>query len=580
MITNHEIANILSEISKYLAVQDVPFKPRAFERAAESLESLEQEADEIYKTQGLEGIKQIPGIGEHIGLKIEKILKTGHSFYLEKLKKEIPIKINEIYAVEGVGPKTIAELYKKLGIKNLADLERAAQNKKIRSLANFGQKTEEKILKGIEFLKKTRGRVLLGSILPIAESIEKRLQKIPGVKHATIAGSIRRRQETIGDIDILVTTSHAEQVINTFIKFPEVQHIYAQGSTKALVRLKIGLDADLRVVPENSYGAALQYFTGDKLHNIEIRKIAIKKDYKLSEYGLFKGKKNLAAHTEESIYETLGMEFIPPEIRTASGEIEAAQKRTLPELIPYNSLKGDLQVQTNFTDGTASIEAMAEAAMEAGLEYIAITDHTQALTITHGLDEKGLLKQGRVIDALNKKFESTQRRFHIFKSAEVNILKDGKLDIADSALKQLDLVGVSVHSNFKISSDEMTKRIIQALKNPYVNILFHPTGRLINKREPYAVDILKIIKAAKQYGVAMEINAFPERLDLKDTHIRLALKEGVKFVINSDAHSIHHFGVLNLGVAQARRGWSTLRDVLNTQTAQKCLSSLKSLKKV
>jgi len=574
-MTNVQIAKILEEISEYLDVSDDGFRSRAYARAAGAITSLDREAADIYREEGRKGLESIPSIGSGIAEKIEELVTTGSLRYLDELKQRLPINVHELTAIEGIGPKTIKTLYKQLHIKTLDDLEKAAKSGKLGTLPHFGKKTEEKILKSIDFLKQSKGRFLLGDILPSASVIEKRLKKIPGVRHVAIAGSLRRRQETIGDIDIVASSKEPQKIIDAFTTFPEVIHIYGSGPTKANVRLSLGIDADLRVVHDDQYGAALLYFTGDKQHNIELRKIAIEKGWKLSEYGLFKGNKILAGTTEEDVYHKLGLEWIPPEIRTVSGEIEAGMKNRIPHLIPYGSIKGDLQVQTSWTDGTASIEAMADAAIAHGLSYIAITDHTKSLTVTGGLDEKGLVKQAKEIDVLNKKF--LKKKFRILKSAEVNILKDGRLDIADATLKKLDLVGASVHSHFGMSEEEMTARIITALKHPLVNILFHPTGRLIKKREPYKVDILKVIKAAKLYGVALEVNAYPDRLDLKDTHIRLALQHGVKLVVDTDAHAPEHFTFLDLGVAQVRRGWGGKADVLNTTSVSDLLKKIKKL---
>lgn len=577
VLHNQRIAKLLSEMGEYLEVAGVPYKPQAYSRAARVIAGLTDEVTDIYARDGKRGLDALPGIGRGIAEKIEEYINTGRIIELERMKKKFPVNVSELSAVEGIGPKKIATLYKTLKIKNLADLERAIRHHKIAGLAHFGKKSEDQMRTGIAFLKKSRGRMLLETVLPLAEEIEERLKKMPGVKQATIAGSIRRRQETVGDIDIVVTAAHPKAVMGAFVSMPEVEHVYSKGSTKTMVRLDIGIDADLRVVPDDVYGAALQYFTGDKQHNIEVRKIAIKKGYKLSEYGLFKGAKLIAAKTEEEIYEKLGLAYIPPELRTATGEIAAAQKGELPNLIPYNSIRGDLQVQTNWTDGNAPLEEMAHAAYDAGLEYIAITDHTQSLAMTGGLDEKKLARQAREIDRLNKTF--AEKKFRILKSAEVNILKDGSLDIPDAALRKLDLVCVAVHSHFALSEKEQTERIVRALKHPLVNILFHPTGRRIGRREPYALDMERVLRAAAAYGVAMEASASPDRLDLKDTHIRRAIELGVKLVVDSDAHAPAHFKNLNLAVAQVRRGWGKRGDVLNTLSAEKCITALKRLKK-
>ncbi len=576
--TNAEIAKVLADMSILYEMAGVDFKPRAYERAAESIRTLDEELRDLWKREGKKGLDKVPWVGPGIAAHIEEILKTGHFKEYEQMKKKFPIELEELIAIEGVGPMAVKELWQKLKIKNLKQLEAAAKAGKVRKLPRFGVKSEEKILKGIEFLKKSRGRFNLGEMFPIVKNMEERIRRIPGIGRITTCGSFRRMQETIGDIDILVTAKQPEKVIDAFLKFPEIGDVYGKGPTKVNVRLKNGIDADIRVLPENAYGSAIQYFTGDRSHNIQLRTLAIKKGYKLSEYGLFKGKKLVAGKTEEEIYKKLGMDTPPPEIRTASGEIEAARAHKLPKLIPYGSVRGDLQVQTSWTDGAASIEEMAKAAIKAGLEYIAITDHTKSLAMTGGLDEKGLERQGREIDKINKGFRVKGLGFRILKGAEVNILKDGTLDIKDEALKKLDVVGVSVHSHFNMSENEMTARIIRALKNPYVNILFHPTGRIIGKREPYKLDILKVLRAAKEFGAAMEVNASPDRLDLRDAHIKDAIRLGVKLVVDSDAHAPAHFEWLNFGVAQVRRGWGEAKDVLNTKSLEQFLMSLRGLK--
>ncbi|MBI4135867.1 DNA polymerase/3'-5' exonuclease PolX [Candidatus Uhrbacteria bacterium] len=584
-VSNADIAQKLYEMAMLYEMEDVAFKPRAYEKVAANIAALDREVAGIYKEGGVEALRrEIPNVGEGIAHHLEEILKTGTFGELEKYKKKIPVRLDEFIGIQGLGPKHIKTLYLKLKVRTLKDLERVACAGKIAKLSGFGKKSEENILRSIAFSKKYVGRFLLGAVDALVRVIEERLRRVPGVGHVTTAGSYRRRQETIGDIDILVTAKNAKRVMETFVSMPEVSRVLAHGPTKAMVRLKSGIQADVRVVPEKSYGAALQYFTGDKTHNVELRKIAIKKGLKLNEYGVFRkletgNWKMIAGGTEEEVYKALGLRWMEPELRTASGEIEAARTNKLPKLIPYGSLRGDLQMQSNWTDGNNSIAEMARSAAEAGLEYIAITDHTKGLAMTDGLDEKRLLQQGKEIDRVNEELRIKNVECRVLKSTECNILKDGKLDLADSALKTLDLVGVAVHSHFNLSEREQTERIIRAMKNPLVNILFHPTGRKIGKREPYAVDISKIIRAAKQYGVALEINAAPERLDLKDLHIREAVEAGTKLVIDSDAHATAHFKWLDFGVAQARRGWATSRDVLNTLPCEEFLKTLKGLKK-
>jgi len=582
MIGNREISKILYEIGEYLEIKGVAFKPHAYEKAGYSIENLERLVSEIYKKGlsagrrgGLKAVEDIPGVGVSIAEKIEELLKTGRLKYYEKLKKSFPVKIGELSAIEGIGPKMIFKLYKKLNIRSISDLERAAKTNKIAKITGFGKKTEEKILKGIEFLRKSGGRFLLGVVLPQARSIENRLKELKHVDRVAIAGSLRRMQETIGDLDFLVTSKKPKEVMKFFVSMPEVAHVYSQGQTKAMVRLKNGMDADLRVVPDISFGAALQYFTGDKRHNITLRAIAEKKGLKLNEYGLWRGKKLIAGKTEEEIYKSLGMAILPPEIRNDSGEIQAALKNKLPKLINYGDLKGDLQVTTSWTDGENSIEAMAEAAQRSGLEYIVITDHTKSLAMTGGADEKKLLKQMKEIDRLNSKFQALNSKFRILKGAEVNILKNGSLDIEDVVLAKLDVVGIAIHSHFNLSRAEQTKRIIKAMENKHADILFHPTGRLIQKREPYDVDMDEIIKTAKETGTVLEIDADPYRLDLKDEYIRKAVAAGVKLSIDTDAHSKNSFHYLEFGIAQARRGWAKSSDIINTRPWRDMLKLLK-----
>ncbi|MFH0712421.1 MAG: DNA polymerase/3'-5' exonuclease PolX [Candidatus Jorgensenbacteria bacterium] len=575
MISNIEVAKVLREIGEYLEMQGVAFKPRAYEKAADGVVGLEKQVSEIYEDGGLKALGEIPGVGLSIAEKIEELLKTGRLRYYNELKKKTPVDLSALTEIEGLGPKNIKKLYEKLKIKNLRDLEKAAQSGKIRRLEGFGEKSEERILKGIEFLKKSGGRAVLGFVLPVVRSIEERLRMLKEVEKVTVCGSIRRMQETIGDIDILVTSRKPRAVMDYFAAMPEVTHVYGKGETKTMVRLKIGLDADLRVVKPSSYGAAIQYFTGSKEHNIALREIAIKKGYKLNEYGLFRGKKIVAGRTEEEIYKTLGLVWMPPELRTDSGEIEAAGKNKLPELVKYDSLRGDLQVQTSWTDGKNSIEEMARAAQTLGLEYIAITDHTKRLAMAKGLDEKRIIKQWAEIDKVNKKLKVQGLKLKVLKGTECDILKNGSLDLPDKILSRLDVVGVAVHSHFNLSRKEQTERIVRAISNKHVHILFHSTGRILNRRKPYEVDMDEIIKVALKTGTVLEIDAYPDRLDLKDEHIRKCVSSGVKMSIDSDAHSTTHFQYLELGVAQARRGWAEENDIINAWPLEKMKKFLK-----
>ncbi len=489
---NEELTRILHEIALYLEMKEVDFKPRAYEKASESIEALDEDVDDIYKKGGLKALEDISAIGKGISERIEEYLKTGHIQDYEKLKKQIPVDIRTLSAITGIGPKLIKLFYQKLKIKNINDLEKAAKTGKLAQLPRSGEKLQKKILKGIEFYRRSHSRFLLGVALPLAQEIELRLNKAKGVEKAVAAGSLRRRQETIGDLDFLVACpkrlvpseieGSRRVVMDFFVSMPEVINVFAKGPTKTMVQLKSGIGADLRVVEEKSFGSALQYFTGSKDHNIKLRKIAIKKGWKLNEYGLFKGRKQIAGEDEKEIYTKLGLDWIPPELRTNSGEIEAAQKHKLPKLVELKDLKGDLQVHTNWSDGLSSIVEMAKAAYYFGYQYIAITDHTKALAMTGGSDEKGLLKQMTEIEKINSTLFK-KGEFRILQGAEVNIKKDGSLDIKDGVLKKLDIVGAAIHSHFNLSKEEETRRLIRAMENPHVDIIFHPTGRLLQERE-------------------------------------------------------------------------------------------------
>jgi len=573
-ISNKKIADIFYEIAEYLEMEDVAFKPRAYERAAQVIETMSEEAYDLYKKDGAKAIDAIPGVGKGMTEKIVELFKTGRLKYLQSLKKKFPVKIREITAIEGVGPKMVKTLYKKLKIKNLRDLERAARAKKIAKLPGFAQKTQQNILEGIEFLKKAKGRVPLGHYIELAYAIRDKLKKTPGISHVEVAGSVRRRRATIKDFDLIACSTQPKKLLQKFTSLSEVARVLERGKNRAFVRLKEKIDADLLVLPKDKYGSALLHFTGSRFHNIKLRTMAKERGWTLNEYGIFKGKKLLASKTEEEMYKTLGMDWIPPEIREDRGEIEAALKHKLPKLIPYGSVQGDLQIQTNWTDGANSIEEMVRAAKKLGHKYIAITDHTRTLAMTGGLDEKGLARQAKEIDKINKK----NKDFRIIKSAEINILKDGKLDINENGLKKLEIISVAVHSGFSQNERVMTNRIIKAMQNPYVNILFHPTGRILGRRPEYAINIDEIIKAAKKFNVALELDCYPDRMDLKDTNVRKAVAAGVKIVIDTDAHHIDHLKYISLGEAQARRGWAKKSDVINTLPVNKVLAFFKKVR--
>ena len=542
---NQELSKILSEIAVYLEMEGESFKSRAYEKVAEAISAPSEEVSAIYSRGGLKLLENIPGVGLAIAEKIEELLKTGQSKYHNELHEKFPVNLSELLSVEGLGPKRIKVLYEALKIRNLADLETALNNESISNLKGFGHTSCESLSKSLEFIKKSAGRFSLGEALPQARALIDHFQKIPGVMKAEIVGSLRRFQETVGGIDILVVSNNPKIILDYSSKLPVSVH----------------------VVSEASYGAALNYFTGSKNHNIALQKTVAEKGLKLNENSLYK--------SEEEIYKILGMQYIPPELREMTGEIEAAQKNKLPQPIELKDLKGDLQTQTNWTDGANSILEMAEAAMKAGLEYIVITDHTKRLAMTHGLNEVRILAQIKEINNLNAQFKAQNIKFRILSGSECDILKDGTLDLPDEVLEKLDVVGVSVHSLFHLSREEQTRRVVKAMQNKHADILFHPTGRLINKRPAYEIDIDEIIKVAAATGIVLEIDAFPDRLDLRDKHIRKCVTAGVKMSIDSDAHSVNHFSVLEYGVAQARRGWAEKKDIVNARPVETMLEMLK-----
>jgi DNA polymerase (family 10) len=594
---NSEAAKILREIAFILQTKEedknernLVFKIRSYNRAADEIENLSSDIEDIYEKDKLKGLLKIPSIGKAIATKLEEFITTSKIPYHEELKVELPVDISQFVGLEGVGPKTIKTLYDNLGVKTLSDLEEAASNGKIRNIPGFSLKKEEIILKKIQFFKKGGGRKLLGEVYPIVKTIEERLSSFDGVNQAIAVGSFRRMKETVGDIDYVasvISDKEGANLIDYFVNMPEVKEVTGKGSAKAFVKLNNGIDADLLVVLKESFGAALQYFTGSKEHGVAMRKIAISKGLRLNEWGVFDMQKNrVAGESEEEVYNTLGLQWIPPEMRENRGEIELAKrenkkkvKANLPKLVAYDDLRGDLQVHSNNTDGTMTIEEMAIYARDNfGMRYIAITDHTKSLRLTNGLDEKQLLDQANTISQINDKIKNDNqknREFIILSSAEVNILKDGSLDISNNVLDKLDIVGAAIHSNFALPIEEQTNRLISAARNPSVDIIFHPTGRIINKREGYPVDMNRFINVAKDAGTVLEIDSQYDRLDLKDEFIRMTIENNVKLVIDSDAHHPVHYAYLRFGIGQARRGWATKSDILNTLSAKELLDNLK-----
>ncbi len=560
-IHNSDIADIFNKVADLLEIQGAnPFRVRAYRDAARTIGGLSKSvADMISQEKDLSGL---PGIGQDLAGKIKTIIKEGSLPLLEDLKKKIPAELSDLMSIESLGPKRIHALYTNLNITSFKELQKAAEEGKVRSLSGFGEKTEQKILEEIKRLKgEAMGRALLVEAEQIVSPYIEYLKKDKSLKDIAVAGSFRRRRETVGDLDILSTSKENSSLMDIFVNYEDVKKILSKGDTRSSVILRRGIQVDLRVVPEKSYGAALLYFTGSKAHNIAVRKIGQKKNLKINEYGVFKGKKSIAGKTEEDVYKKIGLPYIEPELRENRGEIEAAQKKNLPQLVILKDIKGDLHVHTRATDGRYTLEQMAEAAEERDYSYMAITDHSKKVSVANGLDEKRLAQQIKEIDKLNEKIKN----FTLLKSIEVDILEDGSLDLPDDILSRLDLVVCSIHYKFNLPREKQTERIIRALDNPHVNILAHPTGRMLNQREPYQVDMEKVMEAAKERGCFLELNAYPDRLDLDDAYCKLAKEIGLKVAVSTDAHSINDLEFMRFGIGQARRGWLEPSDIINTR---------------
>jgi DNA polymerase (family 10) len=559
-VHNADIAAVFDHIADLLEIQgDNPFRIRAYRNAARQLQGLgTQAADLIAKGQDL---TELPGIGADLAGKIREILATGSCGTLVKLERQVPPTITELLKLPGLGPKRVRTLYDKLKIASVADLAKAVRAGRVRGLAGFGPKTEESVRKSIEAHAGEAQRFKLAVAAQYAEPLRAHLASVPGVNRAVLAGSYRRCRETVGDLDILVTSSQPARVMSAFTDYDEVARVLAKGDTRSTVMLKCGLQVDLRVVEAASCGAALHYFTGSKAHNIEIRRLGQKRGLKINEYGVFRGDKRVAGDTEESVFKAVGLPFIEPELREDHGEIEAARAGKLPRLVALEELRGDLHAHTRATDGHNSLEEMAEAARKRGFRYLAITEHSRRLTVAHGLDPQRLRRQIHEIDELNDRLKGIT----LLKGIEVDILEDGSLDLPDDVLSELDLVVGAVHSKFNLPRGKQTARILKAMDHPHFTLLAHPGGRLLGSREAYDVDMLRVIRAARARGCFLELNAHPERLDLLDVRCQLARDEGVLVAVNSDAHRIQDFDNLRYGVGQARRGWLEAKDVLNTR---------------
>ncbi len=570
-LKNLELSRMFEQIARILKIKgENPFKIRAYEKIALVLENLPIDIETIYR-QGR--LNNIPGVGEGIAKKIEEFLTAGKLEYYEKLKETIPSGVLELLDISEVGPKTAKLLYEQLGVDNIEKLEKAVRKHQVKDLPGMGEKSETNILRGIELYKRRKERVLLGTALPLAEEIVENLSHLKETNKISFAGSLRRKKETIGDIDILVTSQKPEKIMKTFTSLPQVREILAEGPTKSSVITKDDIHVDVRVVEPISFGAALQYFTGSKAHNIKLRELAIKRGLKINEYGVFEMKtdRRIAGEREEEIYKILNLPFIPPELREDRGEIEAALENRLPQLIEYPQIKGDLHLHTKWSDGAHTIRQIAEEAKRKGYKYIAITDHSQSLKFAGGLTEERLMEQVEEIQKLNQELDD----FTVLTGIEVDIKSDGSLDFSDEILSKLGVVVAAIHSGFKQESKIITERLVGAMQNRFVSIIAHPTGRLIGYRESYQVDIDKIMDMAAKTGTILEINAYPERLDLNDVYCRMAKNRGVQLAIETDAHSIDGLEFMNLGVDVARRGWLEEKDIVNTLPMNELLKRLK-----
>jgi DNA polymerase (family 10) len=574
---NREISDIFEQIANLMKInQDDPkwtFKAVAYDRAKRAIEGFHERLEDIARDPKRK-LTEIPGIGEDFAKKIVELVETGKCTYHQEQLAKVPASLLELLHLQTVGPQKVRLFYKEAGIKSIDELEVAAKAGRLRHLPGMSVKSEENILKALEVYQRAAGRFRLDTAYETAQQLTGYLKEFGGVEEVTPAGSLRRGRETVGDLDLLVTGRDQAGIADHFARYSGIAQLLAKGEDKVSVKLQNDLQVDVRLLDRESYGAALQYFTGSKEHNVALRERAKKRGWKLSEYGLFQGEKALASRTEEEIYAKLDLPWIPPELRENLGEIEAAEKGELPNLVVLGDIKGDLQMHTTASDGRSSVEEMAQAAKQLGYGYILITDHSKAVTIANGLDERRAVENIQRIKAARKNVTGIK----IWAGAEVDILGDGSLDYSDEILKQLDIVLVSVHSRMNMPGPEMTDRLLKALANPYVRILGHPTGRQILKRDPFVFDLEKVFAAAKEHGVIMELNAHPERLDLCDRHLKLARDRGLKIIISTDAHSPAHFKLMQYGVVTARRGWLRKDDVLNTLPPERLLASLRTIK--
>ncbi|MGM0556958.1 MAG: DNA polymerase/3'-5' exonuclease PolX [Myxococcota bacterium] len=569
-VHNSDIAAAFREIADLLELQDAnEFRVRAYRDAARTIDGLSGKLTDMVEDG--EDLTELDNIGESTAEKIEEYIETGAIEQLDELRSEIPTGLREVMQVEGLGPKRTRELYDELGIENLDDLEQAAEDGEIADISGFGEKTEENIEEGVDRARETTSRTPLPTAEELSEPLVRLLGDIDGVDRVSVAGSFRRRKETVGDLDILVTCDDSERVMDAFVDYEDVVDVVSRGDTRSTVVLENDFHVDLRVVKDASYGAAMHYFTGSKEHNVACRQLGVERDLKINEYGIFdQDDERIGGEKEQDIYDVLEMDYVAPELREDRGELDAAREGALPELIELDDIRGDLHCHTGATDGRHSLRDMVEAAVEMGHDYLAITDHSKSMTVAAGLDADDLRKQFEAIDEVNDAFEGIE----VLKGCEVDILEDGSLDLDDDILDELDIVVCSVHSKMNLGGDEQTERIIRAIEHPLCHIIGHPSGRLIGQREAYDVDIEAIIEAAAENDVALELNAQPERLDLDDRYCKQAKEAGVRIVISTDAHAQSDFRNIKYGVYQARRGWLEAGDVLNTMSTSDLLEWL------
>ncbi|MBC7259815.1 MAG: DNA polymerase/3'-5' exonuclease PolX [Chloroflexi bacterium] len=566
---NREVAETLERIADILDVLgEIAYKGIAYRRAADQIAHLSEPITEIWKRGEL---RSIPGVGEAMEKKIAELLSTGRLEYYERLKEKVPMGVLDLLAIPDVGPKTAKLLWEQLGITSVGEAEQAAREGRIRTLPGMGVRSEQKILEGIEWLRRRSGRIPLADAWPVADEILAALAGTPGVVKASAAGSLRRRKSTVGDIDLLVAAVDPEPVMRAFASLPMVAEVSLSGPTKTSVILRNGLQVDLRVPPVERYGSLLQYFTGSKEHNVHLRGLAQEMGLSLSEYGFKRGEEEILCPDEEDVYRTLGLPWIPPELREDRGEIEAAQAGRLPRLVEEADILGDLHAHTDWSDGAASLEVMAEAARRKGYRYLVISDHSRGLGIARGLTAERLREQGAEIQRLNSEYAD----FALLHGVEVEIRGDGSLDLPDDVLAELDVVIASLHSGLRQPKDEITARVVRAMRNPHVDIIGHPLGRILGQRDETAIDVETLLRVAAETGTALEVNAIPLRLDLDDIHIRRAIGMGVKLAINSDAHNPAGLNAMTYGVATARRGWAEPKHILNTLPADDMRAQLK-----